>query len=115
MFFICKKQGLFPSGLKSVSAKLLFAQLFPNLISQRPFSIRSDGWQVRTQRKNVVLLILKFVCFLNSLSYVLPSNSGYLEENGEGAGALVQRASKKKAAQAAQQGGWFSSVASYLW
>ncbi len=48
-------------------------------------------------------------------SYVLPSNSGYLDESADAAGAIVQRASKKKAQQAATSGGWFSSVTSYLW
>jgi hypothetical protein len=48
-------------------------------------------------------------------SYVLPSNNGYLEETNDAAGAIVQRASKKKAQKEAASGGWFSSVTSYLW
>jgi hypothetical protein len=48
-------------------------------------------------------------------SYVMPGNSGYLDDEVGENGAIVQRASKKKAAAQAAQGGWLSSVTSYLW
>ena len=48
-------------------------------------------------------------------AYVMPGNSGYLDDEIGENGAIVQRASKKRAAEKAPQGGWFSSVTSYLW
>lgn len=51
-------------------------------------------------------------------SFVSPKNAGYLDEEEIGVnGAIVQRGKSKKAKEAQAQGGggWFSTVASYIW
>jgi len=49
-------------------------------------------------------------------SFVSPSNSGYIEEQQVGEGAIVYRNKQsKKAKESSGGGGWFSSVTSYIW
>ena len=48
-------------------------------------------------------------------AYVSPGNADYLDDGLDENAKIVPRASKKKARQEAEAGGWFSSVASYIW
>ncbi len=111
---------LFMKELQSEANKTAFERTMVNYKGVVSFWVESKHSKavVRTtlseeQLCKAILAQLGWIASSDA-AYVMPGNAGYLDEVGEN-GAIVQRASKKKAVEKAQQGGWLSSVTSYLW